>query len=103
MHVVSLVSAALMLLVSGSAFAQGATWTEYVSKQDFFSISFPGSPKVQEITYPTEYRIELPGRVYSHENGAYRFSVTVVDYRNAVKLHLERNKKCLAAGGDGDQ
>jgi len=103
MHVVSLVSAALMLLVSGSAFAQGATWTEYVSKQDFFSISFPGSPKVQEITYPTEYRIELPGRVYSHENGAYRFSVTVVDYRNAVILHLERNKKCLAAGGDGDQ
>ena len=103
MRLVQLMSAALVLCVSGSAFAQGVTWTEYVSKADFFSISFPGEPKVQEITYPTEYRITLPGRVYSVENRGSRFSVTVVDYRDAQKIHEARNKKCAADGGDGDQ
>lgn len=103
MRRVLLMSAALVLCLSGPAFAQGMTWTEYVSREDFFSVSFPGQPKVQVITYPTEYRITLPGRVHSYENGAYRFSVTVVDYRDAVKIHLERSKKCLADGGDGDQ
>jgi hypothetical protein len=103
MRRVSLMTAALVLCISGPVFAQGATWTEYVSKTDFFSISFPGAPKIQEITYPTEYRITLPGRVYSVENGASRFSVTVVDYRDALKLHEARNKKCAADGGDGDQ
>jgi hypothetical protein len=103
MRRVSLMTAALVLCVSGPAFAQGVTWTEYVSKADFFSISFPGAPKIQEITYPTEYRITLPGRVYSVENGPSRYSVTVVDYRDALKLHEARNKKCAADGGDGDQ
>lgn len=93
--------AALILFVSVPSFGQA--WTEYVSRQDFFRISFPGQPKVQEITYPTEYRITLPGRVHSYESGPSRYSVTVVDYRDALKLHTERNKKCQAAGGDGDQ
>ena len=103
MRVIPLMSAALLLFLSGQVLAQGLTWTEYLSKEDFFSISFPGTPKVQEITYPTEYRITLPARVHSYENGPYRFSVTVVDYRNAVQMHQARNKKCTDEGGDGDQ
>jgi len=89
--------------LAGLAFAQGTTWTEFVSKQDFFSISFPGQPTVQAITYPTEYRITLPGRVYAYGSGAARYSVTVVDYSDAITLHGERNAKCKADGGDGDQ
>jgi hypothetical protein len=65
-------------------------------------VSFPGEPSVREIAYPTEYRISLPGRVYSHEDGAYLFSVTVVDYSDAVDIHLARVESCQAAGGDGD-
>jgi hypothetical protein len=89
--------------LSGLALAQGTTWTEFVSKQDFFSISFQGQPTVQAITYPTEYRVTLPGRVYAHGSGGARYSVTVVDYSDAIKLHAERNAKCKADGGDGDQ
>jgi hypothetical protein len=100
MRRVSLMSAALVLFVSGPSFAQG--WKEYVSRADFFSVSFPGEPKVQDITYPTEYRITLPARLHSYENGANRYAVTVVDHRDAVKLHVERSKACQAAGGDGD-
>ena len=103
MRIVSLTSAALALSASIPGFAQSLGWTDYVSREDYFSVSFPGEPSVEEITYPTEYRITLPGRVYSHENGAYRYSVTVVDYRNAVDIHLARNEACRTAGGDGDQ
>jgi len=102
---VSLIGAALVLCATELALAQGLglTWKEFVSRQDFFSINFPGEPTVETITYPTEYRITLPGRVYRHQSPGGRFSVTVVDYTDAIKLHLERNKKCQAAGGDGDQ
>lgn len=91
------------LLVAGSVLAQGVTWTPYTSRDDYFTISFPGEPTVEEIVYPTEYRIELPGRVYSHEQNGRRYSMTVIDYRDAINIHLARNEACRAAGGDGDQ
>jgi hypothetical protein len=99
------IGAAFLLCVAEPLFAQGLglTWKEYVSKEDYFSINFPGEPKVDKVTYPTEYRITLPGRVYRHDSPGGSFSVTVVDYANAIQMHLERNKKCQAAGGDGDQ
>ncbi len=101
MRLVPLVPAALILLISGPASAQ--EWKEYISKQDLFSVSFQGEPTVRDITYASEYRVTLPARIYTHQNGQNRYSVTVVDYRNALKLHEERNKKCQAGGGDGDQ
>ena len=100
MRLAPLTSVVLALCVSGLAFAQG--WTEYLSRADFFSVSFPGEPEVRDITYPTEYRITLPGRVYSVENRGSRYSVTVVNYADAVEIHQERVKSCTAAGGDGD-
>ena len=105
MRHIPFIAAALVVCVAEYALAQGLglTWSEYVSKEDFFSVNFPGQPTVEKITYPTEYRITLAGRTYRHDSAGGRFSVTVVDYADAIKLHLERNKKCQAAGGDGDQ
>ena len=100
MRPIRFVLAALALLTSGPSFAQG--WMEFASRDDFFSVNFPAEPKVREITYMTEYEITLPGRVYSVEDGANRYSVTVIDYTNAEKIHTERAAKCKAAGGDGD-
>ena len=99
MRLIALVSASL-LLISGPSFAQ--EWVEYSSRADFFSVNFPAEPKVREITYTTEYGITLPGRVHSVEDGRNKYSVTVVDYTNAEKIHTERVKKCKDAGGDGD-
>ena len=103
MRIVPLTAAALALCAPWPGFAQSFAWTDYVSREDYFSVSFPGEPTVEAITYPTEYRITLPGRVYSYDDGPYRYSVTVVDYRDAIDLHLARNEACRAAGGDGDQ
>jgi hypothetical protein len=99
-RLIRLIPAAFILFVAGPAFSQG--WIEYASRADFFSVNFPGEPKVQDITYSTEYGITLPGRVYSREEGPNRYSVTVVDYADAEKIHTARARSCQAAGGDGD-
>ena len=67
---------------------------EYASRADFFSVNFPGEPTVRDVTYTTEYRITIPGRVHSVEDGPTRYSVTVVDYANVQKIHAERVKDC---------
>jgi hypothetical protein len=100
LRIVLLIATALILFISGSSFAQG--WIEYNNQPDFFSINFPGQPQVRDITYGTEYSITLPARVHSYQNGPNRYSVTVVDYTVAEKLHAEHVKSCKAAGGDGD-
>ena len=95
-----LVPAALLLLVSRASFAQG--WIEYASTADFFTVNFPGEPTVRDLTYMTEYGLTLPARVHSVVDVGNRYSVTVVDYTNAERLHGERVKRCQEAGGDGD-
>ena len=100
MRLIPPIAAALSLLISGPCFAQD--WIEYHNRADFFSVNFPGEPTARDISYRTEYSITLPGRVYSHESGPNRYSVTVVDYTNLERLEAERVKSCRAAGGDGD-
>jgi hypothetical protein len=100
MRRIGLVAGASVVLASAMAMAQPIF--DYVSKEDYFTITFPGQPTVQATTYPTEYRITLPARVHSYQNPRGRYSVTVVDYRDAIKMHEARNEKCRADGGDGD-
>jgi len=92
MRLIRLVPAALILFVSAPSLAQ--EWIEYASRADFFTVNFPGEPKVRDITYRTEYGITLPGRVHAYEAGPSRYSVTVVDYADVQKIHAERVKDC---------
>jgi hypothetical protein len=101
MRLTPVVAAALILSMAAPVLAQGQDTDpiKYVSKTDYFSIDFPGAPSVQEITYPDEYRITLPGRVYTAESGKNRYTVTVIDYRGAQALHAARNAKCAEDAG----
>lgn len=92
MRLMPLVSAAFVLLMSGPSFAQ--EWIEYASQEDLFTVNFPSEPTVQEIAYPAEYGVILPGRVHGVENGPNRYSVTVIDYTNAQEIHAERLVDC---------
>ena len=94
MRLVRLIPAALILFVSGPAFAQ--EWIEYYSRADFFLVNLPGQPVVRDITYATEFGVNLPGHVHIYENGPTRYSVTVVDYTNVQKIHADRLKNCQA-------
>src|SRR5687768_2777992 len=81
-----LVIAALFLCLPVSSFAQ-EEWLEFASPEDKFSITFPGKPAVQSITWPSEYGAVFPGRVYTVQRGASKYSVTVIDYREAEAIH----------------
>jgi hypothetical protein len=100
MRLIPLLAAALSLFVSVPCFAQ--QWIEYDNRMDFFSVNLPGQPKVRDITYVSEYSINLPARVYTNEAGQSRYAVTVVDYTNLEKLEADRVKTCQAARGEGD-
>jgi hypothetical protein len=104
MRLIATILAAVMLCGSAPAFAQ--EWLPFISAEDGFSAVYPGQPKVEAITYPTEYRMTLPGRVYSAEDARGRYSTTVIDYRGIQKLHDDAEATCLASKGanllDGD-
>ena len=84
-------SAALILLLSGPSFAQ---WIEHPNVEEGFFINFPAEPMVEEITWESEYDAIFPARVYSVETNRGRYSVTVVDYREAERIHTERAEAC---------
>lgn len=89
-----LVPAALIVFVSLPSFAQ--TWTGYESREDRFSVNFPGDPEVEEIAWDSEYRAVFPGRVYRYMDGDRHYSVTVVDYTESERIHAERTNKTQA-------
>ena len=83
--------AALLLCLPVLASAQ-EEWMEFNSPVDRFSIVFPGKPTVRTITWPSEYGAVFPGRVYTVQQGPNRYSVTVIDYRDAEAIHAKIDK-----------
>jgi hypothetical protein len=82
------------LVLSMPALAAGQEWTDFVSREDHFSINFPGKPRLTETTWQTQLNYKLPARVYSAERGPERYSITVVDYRTLEQQGIERWKAC---------
>jgi hypothetical protein len=100
MRRISVVAMAGFLCSAGPSFAQ--EWIQYASKADLFAVNFPTEPKVQDVTYTTEFNISLPGHVYSADSGQSHYSVTVVDYADAEKIHAARAAQCKKDGGESD-
>ena len=94
MRLMPLVSAALVLSVSGPSFAQ--EWVEFANQEDRFTCVFPSQPKVTVTTWTSEYGAVLPARVYSATQNQSRYSVTVVDYNPVERLLVEKSKACPA-------
>jgi hypothetical protein len=81
-------AACLLLASTHLAFAQ--EWSTYTNRVDRFEVNFPGQPKVDDITWPSEYGAVFSGRVYTVEQKTGRYSVTVIDYTDAEKIHAAR-------------
>src|SRR6266850_1415229 len=90
MRLMPLVSSALVLAMSGTLRAQD--WTEFSSRDDRFSITFPGQPAITETTWTSQFNAILPARIYSGAAGSGRYSVTVVDYNPIERLLSERSR-----------
>jgi hypothetical protein len=87
-----LAAATVMLAMSAPGFAQ--EWSEFVSKDDRFTIAFPGAPRITETTYTSQFGADLPARVYSATLGPRRYLLTVVDYRPIEKILTDKSKAC---------
>jgi hypothetical protein len=94
MRLMPLISSALVLAMSGTSFAQ--EWTEFKSREERFTCTFPGQPKVTETTWTSQVGVTLPARVYSGTHGAGRYSVTVVDYNPMERILSEKSRSCPA-------
>jgi hypothetical protein len=65
-------------------------WATYTNRLDRFEVNFPGQPKMDEIKWPSEYGAVFPGRVYSVDQNGSRYSITVIDYTDAERIHAAR-------------
>jgi hypothetical protein len=90
MRLLPLLSSALVLALSGTSFAQD--WNEFSSREDRFTIVFPGRPEISETTWVSQYSAILPARIYSGRQGSGRYTVTVVDYNPIERLLSERSR-----------
>jgi hypothetical protein len=84
------------LLFAQPALAQ--EWNEYENRVDRFTVPAPGAPKVEPTTWDSEYGAQFPGRVYTWTHGRNRYSVTVVDYSDAERIHGEVNHIAYRGG-----
>lgn len=80
------VAAVVAMCVSSAVYAQA--WSEYVNRQEFFTVNFPGDPTVKEIPYKTEKGTNLKAKVFTATAPAGsitagRYAMTVVDYSSA--------------------
>src|ERR1700752_5167046 len=89
MRLSCLIAAASILFVSTALFAQDDEWITYESREDRFTVNFPSQPKVETITWPSEYGAVFPGRVHSVTAGPSKYSVTVIDYTDAERIHAK--------------
>jgi YD repeat-containing protein len=99
MRMYKLIAAALLAGALSAVSAQD--WVEYTSQEDSFTTTFPGTPTVREIEWPSEYGAVFPGRVHEVTvNGRY-YAVTVVDYRDSHRIHQERTNTTEADSPEG--
>src|SRR6185295_17537521 len=99
MRSIPLLLVALMVPLAAPA----QDWKTVTVVEDGFRSNYPGDPKVERITYDTEFNLKLPGRLYRAADDFGRYFTTVVDYRGAQRLHDERAAKCRAANGANQQ
>ena len=86
-----LISSALVLAMSGPLFAQ-EDYTEFVSKEDRFTVTFPGKPTVTETTWLTEYFVNLSAKVYTISGITGKHTLTVVDYTPVERILVEKGE-----------
>jgi hypothetical protein len=70
----------LACALSLAAHAYAQDWIEYKDRVDRFGVDMPRQPAIQEITYLSWRGRRMPARIHAVQDGASRYSVTVVNY-----------------------
>jgi hypothetical protein len=85
---IAVIVVGVLLMLAMPASAQD--WTEFSSRDDRFTVIFPGQPQITDTTWMSQYRAILPARIYSGTQGSGRYSVRVVEYNPIERLRTER-------------
>lgn len=88
-----LIASALLVAMSGPLFAQ-EDYVEFSSKEDLFTITFPGKPAVTEGIWTTEYGVVLPSKIYTISGITGKHTLTVVDYSPVERIAAEKSRHC---------
>jgi len=94
---------ALLVLSLSCAQLHAQGWIELIDRTDRFIVNFPGTPTITEISYESELAVQLPARVYAVDNAAGRYSMTVVDYTQAERVHREHCEALATYECDGNE
>jgi len=92
MRKMCIVAALALLGAPGVVFGQ--EWIEYASREDRFTANFPGTPVITATTWKSEYGADLTGRVYTAQNAAGKYTMTVIDYAPVEQMLTARSKAC---------
>jgi hypothetical protein len=74
-------------------------YTTYTSMDDFFRVNTPCTFEVKDIQWLSEFENQLPGRVYSCNKGAEKYSVTVINYTDIHKIYQAKEHTDAASQG----
>jgi hypothetical protein len=85
MKAMRIVVAACMLLPGAPLFAQ--EWMRYQNLDDRFAVTAPGQPAIEKTKWKSEYSSMFPEAIYRWQQGANRYSVTVVDYSDSEAIY----------------
>ena len=88
-----LVASIVLTALAAPAIAQ-ENYIEFSSKEDRFTITFPGTPTMSETTWVSEYGVVLPAKVYTVNGITGHHTLTVVDYRPIERVLTEKARSC---------
>ena len=73
-------------------------WTHMAYPDQFFAANFPSEPTVREEPYLSEYGGTFPSTIYKAQEGDNHYSVTVVDFSDAVEIYEALAEEINVAG-----
>ena len=82
----SVAAACLLMMMGVPLFAQ--EWDRYQNLEDRFAVSAPGQPTVEKTKWKSEYDSMFPEAIYRWQQGANRYTVTVVDYSDSEAIYM---------------
>jgi hypothetical protein len=89
MRIAIIVACACILFVARPLLAE--EWDRYQNMEGRFAVSAPGQPKVENFKWKSEYNSMFPATAYRWQDGANRYSVTVVDYSDSEAIYAANN------------
>ena len=91
----SMVVIVSMLLATSEVVAQ--SWIEFLDPVHYFGVNLPEEPDIEETEYVSAHDAAFPATVYTARAGDRAYSVTVVDYTDAQRIHAERPDRTEAS------